>query len=311
MKSFYSNGKLLLTGEYVVLDGAQSLALPTTYGQTLTVRETESPKIIWKSLNYNGELWFKAVFDLAILKHTPEKLRFSSLSQEENTLSQTLSKILIEAKKMNPKFLNNATGYEVETKLDFPNEWGLGTSSTLVNNIARWAKVDAYELLWKTFTGSGYDIACANHNRPLLYQLQHTVPKIKEIDFDPPFKNQLFFVYLNEKQNSREGISQYRNQRVNKDLLIRQISKITQEVIACDNLQDFEALICRHETLLSEVLKVPTVKERLFSDYYGTIKSLGAWGGDFMLTTGDRNTPRYFNDKGYGTVIPFSKMVLI
>jgi mevalonate kinase len=29
--NFYSNGKLLLTGEYLVLDGAKSLALPTKF----------------------------------------------------------------------------------------------------------------------------------------------------------------------------------------------------------------------------------------------------------------------------------------
>ena len=34
-KTFYSNGKLLITGEYVVLDGAKALALPTKYGQNL------------------------------------------------------------------------------------------------------------------------------------------------------------------------------------------------------------------------------------------------------------------------------------
>ena len=36
-KTFYSNGKLLITGEYLVLDGAKALALPTKYGQYLTV----------------------------------------------------------------------------------------------------------------------------------------------------------------------------------------------------------------------------------------------------------------------------------
>ena len=32
-QTFYSNGKLLITGEYVVLDGAKALALPTKFGQ--------------------------------------------------------------------------------------------------------------------------------------------------------------------------------------------------------------------------------------------------------------------------------------
>ena len=36
-KYFYSPGKLLLTGEYVVLDGAKSLAIPTIFGQSLNI----------------------------------------------------------------------------------------------------------------------------------------------------------------------------------------------------------------------------------------------------------------------------------
>ena len=51
--TFYSNGKLLLTGEYVVLDGANALAVPTKYGQNLVVEIINKPYIIWKSFNEN------------------------------------------------------------------------------------------------------------------------------------------------------------------------------------------------------------------------------------------------------------------
>ena len=33
----YSNGKLLISGEYVILDGALSLAVPTLFGQYLEI----------------------------------------------------------------------------------------------------------------------------------------------------------------------------------------------------------------------------------------------------------------------------------
>ncbi|MEQ3661167.1 MAG: GHMP kinase, partial [Flavobacterium sp.] len=36
-QTYYSNGKLLLTGEYVVLDGAKALAVPTKFGQSLSI----------------------------------------------------------------------------------------------------------------------------------------------------------------------------------------------------------------------------------------------------------------------------------
>ena len=44
-KTFYSNGKLLLTGEYVVLDGATALAIPTKYGQYLEISASEKKGI--------------------------------------------------------------------------------------------------------------------------------------------------------------------------------------------------------------------------------------------------------------------------
>ena len=65
-----------------------------------------------------------------------------------------------------------------------------------------------------------------------------------------------------------------------------------------------------HEALLSSILKIEPVKQRLFPDFFGMMKSLGAWGGDFVLATGDDKTISYFKSKGYPTVIPYSKMIL-
>ena len=64
MLRFYSHGKLLLTAEYVVLDGAKALALPTKYGQSLTVKTIEPLKLIWKSIDYKGVVWFEDIFDI-------------------------------------------------------------------------------------------------------------------------------------------------------------------------------------------------------------------------------------------------------
>ena len=61
-KKFYSHGKLLLSGEYAVLDGAISLAIPTTYGQSLIVEQTEEPSLNWKSFDKNKTVWFENEF---------------------------------------------------------------------------------------------------------------------------------------------------------------------------------------------------------------------------------------------------------
>ena len=186
----------------------------------------------------------------------------------------------------------------------------MGTSSTLINNLAQWARVDAYQLLWNAFGGSGYDIACAQHNSPITYQLKDGEPNVEEINFAPNFKNSLFFVHLNQKQSSKEAIANYREQPFDKSELVKSISSITQKMIDASTLSGFEVLMEEHEALLSEVLHLKPIKQQLFPDYFGMIKSLGAWGGDFVLATGDDKTISYFKSKGYNTVIPYSKMVL-
>ena len=305
-KQYYSNGKLLITGEYLVLDGALSLAVPTLYGQSLAIKETKEDKIlVWKSFDDKGKIWFEAVYELDKLTEVSEK----TLSTESKSISDRLLKLLLEAKKLNPNFLGSDQGLEISTALNFPRDWGLGSSSTLVNNLAQWANIDPYTLLWNAFSGSGYDIACAQNNSPITYQLKNTKPIVQTAGFNPTFKNDLYFVYLNQKKNSREGIAHYREKDFNSFTTILQIGSITKRILTCTRLSQFEKLIKKHEEILSDILEVATVKERLFPDYKGAIKSLGAWGGDFILATGNKTTPDYFKEKGYATVIPYSKMV--
>ena len=304
-KQYYSNGKLLITGEYLVLDGAQSLAVPTLYGQSLSVKETQDKLLTWKSLDDKGKPWFESDYELEDF----DPITKNTVSEEALAISVTLKKILLEARKLNPSFLSTSQGYEITTALNFPREWGLGSSSTLINNIAQWAQIDAYVLLWNAFSGSGYDIACAQNNSPIIYQLKNSRPIVHSASFNPTFKSDLYFVYLNQKQNSRDGIAQYRNKEFNAFSAISQINSITQRILTCTRLSQFDKLIKKHESILSEILGTPTVKERVFPDFKGAIKSLGAWGGDFILATGNKTTPDYFKEKGYATVIPYSKMV--
>ncbi len=302
MQEFYSNGKLLITGEYLVLDGAKSLAIPTKYGQDLVIEKIEEPKLIWKSLNENGDIWFTCEFALENLEIINSDVDFRT--------TKTLQKILQKAKEINPKFLNSKNGFEINTKLTFPKNWGLGTSSTLINNIANWAKIDAFKLLRNSFGGSGYDIACAQNNSTILYQLQDQKPIVEQVNFNPIFKDQLFFVYLNQKQDSRDAIAKYRKYQGSISTIAREISELTSKILKTKNLAEFEQMIKQHEVIISSIIKQKPVQKELFSDYFGQIKSLGAWGGDFILATGNTKTPTYFKNKGYETVISFQDMVL-
>ena len=309
MKEFYSNGKLLLTGEYFVLDGVKSLAVPTTCGQDLLVESIKEPQLIWNSYTNKGECWLEAIFDLPKLRLV--SANFDAIEDGGNdTLAENLNKILVETQKLNPSFCNSKTGFSVKTNLTFPKDWGLGTSSTLINNIANWAAINPYQLLEKTFGGSGYDIACAINNSPILYTKMDKTSIVEKVAFNPSFKEQLYFVYLNKKQNSREGIQRFKALKGNLTSEIIQISELTNVFLNCKNLVDFKKLLLEHEQIVSKTIQLKTVQEQLFSDYFGQTKSLGAWGGDFILATGNDDSINYFNKKGFQTVIPYQDLIL-
>lgn len=301
-KTFYSNGKLLITGEYLILDGAKGLALPTKMGQNLIVEDTQTNSIHWKSYDADGSIWFE------------EFLSFQEI-QDNTTTSEsvkaTLIKILQVANTMNSNVFSNSEGLAVTTQLSFPRNWGLGTSSTLINNIAQWFQIDAFELLHQSFGGSGYDIACAQNNTPITYSIANGKPKIAQVVFEPEFAKNLYFVYLNKKRNSKSAIADYHTNKTSQlSSYIAAINTLTQDILAANNIDVFTQLLHQHETLLSALLKTETVKNALFPEFDGAVKSLGAWGGDFVLVVSKENPKSYFVAKGYETVIPYQEMIV-
>ena len=293
----------------MVLDGALSLAIPTKYGQRMEVefRDSESQNTLtWYSLDSEGETWYREEF---LIKESgteaPRSVRLNDTKLcNINAVSDKLVEILNKACEGNPWFLDGGS-YTVRTYLDFPNNWGLGSSSTLICNIAKWAEVNAFELSEASFGGSGYDIAVGMMGGDILYRS----PEMWEgYVYQPAFRDKLYFVHLNQKQNSREGIATYRSKPLKKEV-VGQISNLTESLIKCDVFNEFQQLITEHEMAIASVIDMPTVKEKLFSDYPFAIKSLGAWGGDFILACGDENTSNYFKDKGYETVLAYSELI--
>jgi len=292
-----------------VLEGASALAVPTKFGQDLSVEKIKEPQLIWGSFTNTGDCWFEAVFELPKLRLVQATFKSDS-DGSADFIAETLQDILFESRKLNPEFLKSEHGFQVKTNLTFPRDWGLGTSSTLINNIAQWAKVDAFQLLWNSFSGSGYDIANAKYNSPILYEVKNQKSVIKKVDFTPSFSDQLFFVHLNKKQDSKDGIARFKEKREKTNNEIQLVSEISRQLIKQQKLSEFEKLIHEHEKIISSIIELPTVKESIFPDYFGTLKSLGAWGGDFILATGNEDTPQYFKTKGYTTILRYSDMVL-
>ena len=164
-----SPGKLLITSEYYVTKGSLALAIPTKFRQSLDFKCDNSNRLKWKSYDKENDIWIDCEFELSNFEITKNK----------NKHSTTLQSILISANNINPEFLKNNGGGLVTTQLNFSRKWGLGTSSTLINNISKWANIDPYELLWSNYKGSGYDIACALAKRPILYKLENNIPIVK------------------------------------------------------------------------------------------------------------------------------------
>lgn len=302
-QTFYSNGKLLITAEYLVLDGAKAFALPTKFGQNLIIEKNNSAQINWKSYDADGSIWFEDSLSFSEIKNP--------VASDEESIKKTLIRILHEASLLNPNFPEENTGYQITTELTFSKKWGLGTSSTLINNIAQWLKIDAFELLHNSFGGSGYDIACAQNNSPITYQLKHGKPKVETINFHPGFKDNIYFVYLNKKQSSKTAIAKYQNNKssdIEKE--ISKIDKLTQEIIHAKSGAALAHAIAKHEATMSYILETTTVKENLFSDFMGEIKSLGAWGGDFIMVVSEINPVTYFKSKGFSIIIPYKDMIL-
>ena len=310
VQKYYSHGKFLLTGEYLVLKGALALALPLELVQSLTVETVCTPSLQWNAYKPNGP-WFSVTMN-------PENLEI--INSDDQPKAEKLSEILKAVKQLNPAAFKD--GLCFETRLDFDPNWGLGSSSTLIANLARWANVNPYELLRLTFGGSGYDIACATAEEPIYYQVKAKVPEpvegptpmVEPIDFNPPFAEHLFFIYQGQKQSSSKEIKAFLAKANPVDLQkdIEAVSEISRAVPKCETLNEFAMLMQCHERIIARCIGQEPVQKH-FPDFEGVLKSLGAWGGDFILaaTEWDKSQVKeYFKGKGLEVVFGYKEIVL-
>ena len=293
-----------MSGEYLVLDGAKSIGLPCTLGQSMELSQGPgSGRLTWLSYKKDAQLWMSCLLDLKDL----EIIETSDVS-----FSTRLQQVIRACLDLGGHPLDLAFDYTFITSLEFDPAWGLGSSSTFIANIADFFNVNPYKLLERTFGGSGYDIAAAQAKGPFYYQLNAGDAEVSPVDFRPEFRSALFFVYLNEKQNSRTGIKNYKSVTKNKDSYIERVSAISESLMLSDTLGQFSVLMDEHEQLISELMDMQPVKDRLFSDFAGSIKSLGAWGGDFVLACsaqGPEYLEAYFKEKGYNVILSYDQII--
>ena len=197
---FYGRGKLLLSGEYLVLDGAEALALGLQVGQQMCVEDIPGDGLEWESTEKDGSVWFSARFA------ADGTLREAS----DTAVAARLKNLLAVCREGNPRF--DFSGKRVCLRAEFDRSWGLGSSSTLIYALAQWAQVDPFALVRRAWPGSGYDVACAGirQGNALLYRLEQGLPRWEEVVFRPPFAHRLYFVYSGAKQNTASAVADYR-----------------------------------------------------------------------------------------------------
>ncbi len=295
MRQYYGHGKIMLTGEYASLLGAKVLALPTKLGQMMVVRTRPSntPMLYWKGIDCEGKIWFSAQFELwhfnvVNSEATPDTNTTMPVVDPDKIFY--LQKLLLAARAINPHFLRDEEDVFVETRLEFPLDWGLGSSSSLIYNVAQWAYVSPFKLSANVSSGSHYDIACAQSLGPIMYQLdmmnEEPTPTWHSVTFDPSFKENLYFMYRGNKKDTAAEILRFKSLEHSPDFIkksIEIINDIGQTMLETQSFDQFCHLMDNHEDTIAALIDQPPVKMRHYADFEGSIKSLGAWGGDFTL----------------------------
>lgn len=292
---FYASGKLMLFGEYLALRGAACLAIPLSFGQTMRMTIRADDQVHWVSKS-NDTIWFSAKFTNDL----------KTIETSDGAKAKRLLGLLAFLKSQKKTLFS--TGLDIETRTNFSPHWGFGTSSTLVSLLAQWSGVDPYLILENSFGGSGYDIACATADTPILYDSgsQRATP----VHLAKAVTSKILFVYSGKKQNTKPEVTRFMARKT-PAASIECMNKIVAKAWNATAIEDFEKTIQESEDLLSTLLNRVPLKEDQFRDYPYFIKSLGAWGGDFFMASCHdmSEAQRYFYNQGYTVQFTYDELI--
>ncbi|MCB2221164.1 MAG: GHMP kinase [Bacteroidetes bacterium] len=301
--NFYSRGKLLISGEYLVIKGAKALMVPLLKGQSLIIKQAEGKgELNWISQE-KGQEWFRAKFDSTL---------FEILHASDQEIAKQLQLILKTSRKMNREFISQKHSLEIVTDLEFLRKWGFGSSSTLISNIAWWAEINPYVLHSKVSKGSGYDVVAARMDNPSFFTKTGKTYSTENVVFNPSYRHNIYFIYLGKKQNSASMVSKFLESKKQYRVEKRTITELSQHMALAPTQSDFEFYIREHDLLMSAILKQPRLKDQKFADLKGEIKPLGAWGGDFAMITWNESTEDlkgYLKKKKIETYFAFDELI--
>ncbi len=297
--TYQANGKLLISGEYLVLHGALSFALPLRFGQQMQISTAAGPLIRWTSSDPHGT-WYRAEFSL------PGPVK-ENLSRED----RFIMRLLEAAGGLNPDFAARIQGTEVTVDANYPVQWGLGSSSTLIYLVACWAGINPFRLFHMVSRGSGYDLACAGRSNPLLYSRKGEAIMIRDIAAGRAVRQNALFAWLGNKQSSDTEVDRFLVEASPSPTDIALMDLLTLKIATADRAEELQEHMLRHESLLARILQREPLSARL-SDFPGTVKSLGAWGGDFAMFVTDQPKEAvlpWFTEKGIFPVFTFDEII--
>jgi len=281
-QQYDAHGKVLLTSEFMILHGAKALAVPLTLGQSLTLSPKRRTGELHWTAQYAEKTWFETTLSLDDL---------NILDTHHRDRSENLVRMLRALLKIKPGFIEQLRASDVITSLEFDPEFGFGSSSTLTSLLAQWARA-----------GSA-----------ILYQVINEMPVVETIDFQPPFIDNMWLVYLGQKQESDKSVAAFLNNYEPEQKDIEHFSTLTHAFLRAKTADELGAVMERHENRLSEILNMPALKSKRFPDLDGYIKSLGAWGGDFALLVTSRDNDylfSYLQEKGINKWFAYKQIAI-
>jgi mevalonate kinase len=275
----------MLCGEYAVTIGIEALALPVSMGQWMYVWEFDSPgggdRLIWEAKEKDGSTWLNESFALPLEAMEVETENTSERDRSRGVLHSMFSMVA-------EGFWKTGKSYRIETQLEFDRSSGLGSSSTMVANFARYAGLDAQKVQQKVLGGSGYDVAVAELGKGLVFWKNADVTNWDAWRLSPELTSKWKIVFLGKKQNSRNALADVKVKLMemkNDDFLMHQLQQVCAAVKMAKQVPMLEAGLEMWQAILAMSLGLETPYQHFaFQPVKGGLcKWLGAWGGDMLL----------------------------
>lgn len=310
MQSFYAPGKILLNGEYTVLVGFEGMALPVKCGQWLDSWIFNTPPngadtLYYQALDENEQPWFQLNISLE------ELLPSSEISSEDKSVSDTFLKML----NMVPEsFFEPGKSIRLVTRLEFNRNSGLGSSSTFVALMSQFFRLNPHEVQAQLFGGSGYDVAIAQVQKPLIFWKNPQGVHFRPWKLSSSLTQQWHIVFWGEKVNSRNSsaaVKETLDQLSGDTAYKMQLEKILSLTRDAQDIPTLETSLEIMQMFLSQLLGLETPYQSLQMKpvSQGLCKWLGAWGGDMLLVNKKilQEYPSIFKNK---TVVAWNDWVI-